>query len=295
MTLRTIERHDVAAMGAYSADAVHLIAEAYRLAYADRAQYMADADFVDVPLDGLLDDGYVAQRAAAIDLQRSMGAPAHGRPPGCCAQPRAAAALSPEAGTSHLSIVDAQGNAVALTTTIESGFGSHLMVRGFFLNNQLTDFSFVPAGANGEPVANRVEPGKRPRSSMTPVLVFDPQHQLDAVIGSPGGSAIIQYVTKTIVGLYDWKLDAQQAVALGNFGAQTSAVTQLERGTAVAPLSGPLRSRGHTVALVEFASGLHAIRRANEVRSGYWGAAIDTAAGWTAGADPRRDGVAMGF
>ncbi|MCL4763537.1 MAG: gamma-glutamyltransferase, partial [Burkholderiales bacterium] len=235
MALAMLEGHDLAAMGPGSADAAHLMAEAFRLAYADRARYMADADFVAVPVAGLLDRGYLARRARLVDRARSMGVPAPGRPPGCCADgPRAEGVHAEAAGPSHLSIVDARGNAVSMTTTIESAFGSHRMVGGFLLNNQLTDFSFVPAGADGAPAANRVEPGKRPRSSMTPVVVLDARGDLEAVLGSPGGSAIIAYVAKTIVGLVDWRLDVQQAIDLPNFGAQASATTELEHGTPAA-------------------------------------------------------------
>lgn len=298
MTLAMIEGYDLKAMGANSADAVHLVAEAYRLAYADRAQYMADPAFVNVPVAGLLDRGYLAERAKLISMSRSMGVPVAGRPPGCCTGPALAGALpGSEAGTSHVSIVDAEGNAVSMTTTIESGFGSYQMVRGFLLNNELTDFSFAPTGAGGAPVANRVEPGKRPRSSMNPVLVFDDRMRLEAVLGSPGGSAIIQYVTKTIIGLYDWNLDVQQAINLGNFGAQTSATTQLERGSPLVVLAEPLRARGHTVAIVDLNSGLHGITftgaRDDGRRSGLW-AILKPYQGWAGGADPRREGIPMG-
>jgi gamma-glutamyltranspeptidase/glutathione hydrolase len=295
MTLAMLERFDLSAMGPGSVDAVHVMAEAYRLAYADRALYMADADFVAVPVPGLLDRGYLAQRAKLIDLSRSMGVPVPGRPPGCCGGARQAAGAHHEAGgTSHIAIVDARGNAVSMTTTIESAFGSHVMVRGFLLNNQLTDFAFAPAAGEGAPVANRVEPGKRPRSSMTPVIVFDGSGEPDAVLGSPGGSAIIRYVTKAIVGLLDWNLDVQQAIALANFGAEASATTLLERGSSVAPLAEALRARGHAVAIVDQNSGLHGIVAARVRRSGYWSATGEAAGGWTGGADPRREGIALG-
>jgi gamma-glutamyltranspeptidase/glutathione hydrolase len=190
--------------------------------------------------------------------------------------------------------VDARGDAVSMTTTIESAFGSHVMVRGFLLNNQLTDFSFAPAGSDGAPVANRVEGGKRPRSSMTPVLVFGDGMRLEAVLGSPGGSAIIRYVAKAIVGMYDWGLDVQQAIALPNFGAEASATTILERGTALAALADALRARGHTVAIAEQNSGLHGIARRIALREGYWGPLRSEYGGWSGGADPRREGVAAG-
>jgi gamma-glutamyltranspeptidase/glutathione hydrolase len=295
MTLAMLEGHDLGVMGPGSVDAVHLIAEAQRLAYADRAAYMADANFVDVPLAGMLDRGYLASRAKLIDMTRAMGVPKAGQPPGCCKGPRLASGLQrEEAGTSHVSIVDARGNAVSMTTTIESAFGSHLMVRGFLLNNQLTDFSFAPAGSDGAPVANRVEGGKRPRSSMTPVVVFGDGMRLEAVLGSPGGSAIIRYVTKAIVGIYDWGLDVQQAIDLPNFGAEASATTVLERGTAAAALADPLRARGHVVAAVDQNSGLHGIVRRFTRRDGYWGPLRSEPGGWSGGADPRREGAAAG-
>jgi gamma-glutamyltranspeptidase/glutathione hydrolase len=224
-----------------------------------------------------------------------MGAPRAGQPPGCCRGPPRASGLDrEEAGTSHVAIVDARGNAVSMTTTIESAFGSHVMVRGLLLNNQLTDFSFTPAGSDGAPVANRVEGGKRPRSSMTPVLVFGDGMRLEAVLGSPGGSAIIRYVAKAIVGMYDWGLDVQQAIALPNFGAEASATTILERGTAVAGLADALRARGHTVAIADQNSGLHGIARRIVRREGYWGPLRSEDGGWAGGADPRREGVAAG-
>ena len=297
MTLSMIEGFNVRSMGPNSLDSVHLISEAYRLAYADRGQYMADTDFVAVPLAGLLDKGYLASRAALISMTRSMGVPTVGKPPGCCAVAQEDGLHYEPPGTSHMSIVDADGNAVSMTTTIESGFGSYQMVRGFLLNNELTDFSFTPTGAGGALVANRVEPGKRPRSSMAPAMVFDDRMRLQTVIGSPGGSAIIQYVTKVIVGVYDWDLNIQQAINLGNFGAQTTATTQLERASSVKDLDVGLRARGHTVSVVDINSGLHGIFfngvRDTGNRSGLFGI-LRPYSGWAGGADPRREGIADG-
>jgi gamma-glutamyltranspeptidase/glutathione hydrolase len=249
---------------------------------------MADADFVNVPLAGLIDRDYLAQRAKLIDPRKSMGVPVAGEPPGCCAVVMGAGTQHEAGGTSHLSIVDRDGNAVSMTTTIESAFGS----------NQLTDFSFTPTTAAGAPVANRVEPGKRPRSSMAPVLVFDDRMRLAAIVGSPGGAAIIQYVTRTLIGLYDWNLDIQQAINHGNFGAQTTATTQLERGSSVKDLGPALSARGHTVSVVDINSGLHGITfngmRDDGNRSGL-AAIVLPYAGWAGGADPRREGTAAGF
>jgi gamma-glutamyltranspeptidase/glutathione hydrolase len=296
IALALVEPFDLRAMSPAGADAVHLISEAQRLAYADRNRYMADDAFVSVPGAGMLDPAYLAERRRAIDAGRSMGVPAPGRPPGCCERsPLADGAHVDSEGTSHIAVVDAEGNAVSMTTTIESAFGSHLMVRGFLLNNQLTDFSFVPVAADGAAVANRVEPGKRPRSSMTPVVVLDALGNLDAVVGSPGGASIIQYVTKWVVARHDWGLDAQAAIDLGNFGAQASATTELERGTALAGLESVLAARGHKVAVADMNSGTHAIVARRLWSTGpAWLDALAPRTGWEGAADPRREGTAAG-
>jgi gamma-glutamyltranspeptidase/glutathione hydrolase len=296
-TLAMLERFDLAALGPNSVDSVHLISEAYRLAYADRAQFVADSDFVPVPTESLLDPAYLRARAALIDPARSMRTPTPGQPVGAVL----GLGADPSPGrpsTTQVSIVDRHGQAVSLTSSIEQGFGSLQMVGGFLLNNQLTDFSFAPSDTRGALVANRVEPGKRPRSAMAPTLVFD-AHQGDllAVIGSPGGSAIIQFVSKALVGLIDWRLDVQQAVDLPNFGAQTGALTLLEAGTALTALQPALEARGHVVqATPAFTSGLHGIvvnRRRVDGQPGLL--AGNAAAGALAGgADPRREGVAHG-
>ncbi len=297
-TLGLLQPFDVAALAPTSADAVHLVSEAYRLAYADRAKYIADPDWVTVPTAGLLDAGYLQARAKLIRADRSLGVPTAGQPPG------AALALGADASphlpsTTHLSILDRWGNAVAMTSSIENGFGSLQMVGGFLLNNQLTDFSFAPADAAG-PVANRVAPGKRPRSSMAPTLIFNAQTgDLEAALGSPGGSAIIQYVTKTVLGLVDWRLDIQQAINLPNFGAQTSALTAIEQGSVLdtPALRAALAARGHQVAATPaFTSGLHGVVFNGVRPNGQPGLlARDPARGhWAGGADPRREGVARG-
>jgi gamma-glutamyltranspeptidase / glutathione hydrolase len=267
---------------------LHVYTEAARLAYADRAQYLGDPDFVQPPAGrwtSLLDDAYLKQRASLIGAQ-SMGTAKPGAPAG------APAAFAPqgqqvESGTSHISIVDAQGRAVAMTTTIEDVFGSRLMSDGgtgkpggFLLNNQLTDFSFAPADAEGKPIANRVQPGKRPRSSMSPMLVFDARDgRLLMSLGSPGGAAIIHFTAKTLVGTLEWGLDAQRAIDLPNFGS-FNGPTVLEKGRFPAPTIEALRARGHTVNEIDMTSGLQAIQR--------------TAGGWHGGADPRREGIVMG-
>jgi gamma-glutamyltranspeptidase/glutathione hydrolase len=253
---------------------------------------------VPVPQAGLLDAAYLRQRSALIDPVRSLGAPSAGQPPG------APLALGHDASpelpsTSHISVVDAAGNAVSMTTTIESSFGSLQMVRGFLLNNQLTDFSFVPTDASG-PVANRVEPGKRPRSSMAPTLVFNAASgELEAVLGSPGGSAIIQYVTRSLLGLIDWRLDIQQAINLPHFGAQIGPVTAIEQGSLLdtPALRQALAVQGHQVqATPQFTSGLHGIVFNGQRANGTWGlfARHSGQGQWAGGADPRREGVAAG-
>ncbi len=293
-TLGILENFDVRAMKPNTVDSVHLISEAYRLAYADRAKYIADSDFVSVPTAGLIDKAYLKTRSGLIRMERSMGVPSAGTPPGAVARGADTSLSLPS--TSHMSIIDSFGNAVSMTTTIENGFGSLQMVRGFLLNNQLTDFSFAPTDAAGAPIANAVAPGKRPRSSMSPTIVLNAANQVEAIIGSPGGSNIIQYVVKSVVGLVDWDLNVQQAINLPNFGAQTSATTTLERLTSITGLENDLKARGHTVSIADINSGLHGIvfngRRAN----GQAGAlARDPNEGtWAGGADPRREGVAKG-
>jgi len=262
--------------------AVHLISEAERLAYADRAQYVADSDFVSVPVKGLVDPTYLASRAALIG-DRSMGTAKPGTPPGI--QVAYAPDRSPlRISTSQVVAVDDLGGAVSMTTTVESAFGSHLMVQGFLLNNQLTDFSFIPE-ENGQKVANRVEPGKRPRSSMAPTLIFDRQSgDFLATVGSPGGSQIIEYVAKATIGLLDWKLDPQTAINLPNFGSRNGP-TELEQGQFSAGLIQALKDKGHSVNEIDMTSGTQAIVRVKDAQG------KATLAG---GADPRREGEALG-
>jgi gamma-glutamyltranspeptidase/glutathione hydrolase len=209
--LAILDRTDIAARGPGDPQAWFLFAEASRLMYADRNRYVADPAFVPVPVDGLLEPGYVATRAALIG-ERAGPAPAAGTPPGFA---RGADATRERAGTSHFVVVDAAGNVVSMTTSVESLFGSGRAVGGFFLNNQLTDFSFRPV-ENGLPVANAVAPGKRPRSSMSPVIVLDGEGRLVAALGSPGGSAILAYNAKVLVGMLAWGLPLQAAIDLPN-------------------------------------------------------------------------------
>ena len=275
--LGILETQDIARLGP-GAQAAHWFTEAGRLAFADRNLYLADPGFVGIPLAGLIDRDYIRSRAGLVSPERSMGRAKAGEPPNKRAQ-----LLAPsdgiENGTSHISVVDADGNAVSMTTTIEDGFGARLMTAGgFLLNNELTDFSFL-AQEDGKPVANRVEGGKRPRSSMAPTLVFDAFGRLYAVVGSPGGSQIIGFVAKTLVALLDWKMDPQAAVDLGNFGSRNGP-TELEKGTEAEAWKAALEARGHEVRLLDMTSGIQAI--------------VKTPEGFLGGADGRREGVAIG-
>jgi len=263
-------------------EAVHLIAEAGRLAFADRALYVADADFVPVPVAGLVAPSYLAQRAALIG-ERSLGIAKPGQPAGI--QVAYAPDRSPlRISTSQVVAVDDWGGAVSMTTTVEAAFGSHLMVQGFVLNNQMTDFSFI-AEENGQPVANRVQPGKRPRSAMAPTLVFDRKSgELLATLGSPGGSQIIEYVSKSLVAMLDWNLDPQAAISLPNFGSRNGA-TELESGLFSPVLKQALKDKGHALSEIEMTSGIQAIIRTRDAQG---------KVSLSGGADPRREGEANG-
>ncbi len=269
-------------------DWLHLYTEASRLAYADRAQYLGDPDYVQAPAGNwmsLLDPAYLAGRAKLIGAQ-SMKSAAPGKPPGTQTS-HAPMPQQDEYGTSHISIVDPYGNAIAMTTTIENVWGSRQMVNrgkglagGFLLNNELTDFSFSPTDAAGTPIANRVQGGKRPRSSMAPTLVFDKATgQLVMTTGSPGGAVIIHYTAKTLYGVLNWGLNVQQAINLPNFGS-LNGPTLLEKGRFPAATMQALRARGHEVREQDMSSGLQGIQR--------------TASGFFGGADPRREGIVMG-
>ena len=259
-----------------AADAIHFFAEAGRLVYADRARYLADPDFIEVPQRALLDPRYLDRRARLVDPLRSMGIADPGELPERHSQADDDAPELP--ATTHLSIVDRAGNAVALTSSIESAFGSRIQVDGFLLNNQLTDFSLV-AERNGKPVANRLQPGKRPLSSMAPTLVFDAGGRLHAVLGSPGGSRIINYVARTLVALLDGKHEPAAALALPHAGNRNGA-TEIERGRVPEGVARELERRGHTLQRVDMTSGLHLI-----VRDGRQ---------WIGAADPRREGTVRG-
>jgi gamma-glutamyltranspeptidase/glutathione hydrolase len=276
--MSTLETQDMAAMKP-GPDAVHWVAEAGRLAFADRALYLGDPAFVSVPVRGLVDPGYLKSRAVLVSPDRSMGRAKAGNPPFQKTEFRFAPSDGIEFGTSHISVVDRDGIAVSMTTTIEDGFGARVMTRsGFLLNNELTDFNFAPT-EDGKPVANRVEAGKRPRSSMAPTIVLDGNGKLYAVVGSPGGSQIITYVAKTLVGILDWKLDPQVAVDLPNFGSRNGP-TEIEAGTEAEAWKAALEAKGHEVKAVEMNSGIQAI--------------VVGPNGLTGGADSRREGVAIG-
>ncbi|HTG24976.1 MAG TPA: gamma-glutamyltransferase, partial [Reyranella sp.] len=265
--LGLIEPFDIWRDPPNSLRALHLIAEASRLAFADRDRYVADPAFVPVPVAGLISPAYIAERRLLISPDRSMGTVGPGLPPGYV-----------ERGTSHISIVDRWGNAVSFTTTIEAPFGAQIMLHGFLLNNELTDFSTLPE-AGGKPVANRVEPGKRPRSSMSPTLIFDQDRKLVAALGSAGGARIIGDTLQAVIGLLDWDLTMQKAVALPRI-INMNGATELEAGTPLAGEADALRDLGHQVQVRSHEGGLSGVRRMGD--------------GWEGGADPRRDGVAKG-
>ena len=261
-----------------SAQAVHYFAEAGKLAYADRDVYVADPDFADVPVKALLDPGYLAQRAAAISPERAMKKGLPGSPPGIDPADFGLDESAELPSTTHISVVDAQGNAVSMTTSVESAFGNKMLVRGFLLNNQLTDFSLAGVDAQGRPLLNRVEPGKRPRSAMAPMMVFR-DGQVHMLIGAPGGTAIINYVAKTLLGVLGYGLDIQRAIDLPNRGSRNYG-TEIEEGTGLTDVVPALMDKGHDVKIRPLPSGLQGIVR--------------TETGWQGGADPRREGLALG-
>jgi gamma-glutamyltranspeptidase/glutathione hydrolase len=262
--------------------AIHLFAEANRLAFADRSLYLGDPKFVAAPVAELLEAGYLRARASLIDPGKAMATVAPGDPLPAAAWDYAPSAAAERPSTSHFSIVDRYGGAVAMTTSVQGAFGSQLMVGGFILNNQLTDFDYVPV-VGGKPVANRVEGGKRPLSSMSPTMLLDERGRLRLLVGSPGGTRIIGFVAQSIVGIVDWKLDVQQAVAAPHFLAEEGPI-EIEEGTALAAQVPALEALGHRVVQNDLNSGLHAIAieytRRGRVLFG--------------GVDPRREGVALG-
>ena len=276
MTLKQLERFDMTALGKDSPVAWHLFDESSRLAFADRNMYVGDPDFVTVPLKGMLDPGYIASRSALISPTGSLQTIAAGTPPGAPARVKAPAGEVP--GTTDLVAVDSAGNVVEVTTTIEGVFGSGLSVDGAMLNNQLTDFDIVPV-QNGDLVANRVEGGKRPRSSMSPTIVYGPDGHVRLALGAAGGPTIIAQIAKALVGVLDWNMSAQDAIAMGLIFApgKTAAV---EQGTAREAMVPALRALGEDIRVVPLGLKANAI----EWKDGRWVGA----------ADPRSEGVAMG-
>lgn len=273
--LGVLSEFDMAAMGP-GVDGWHLFMEASRLGYADRDRYVADTAFADVPVYGLIDPDYLAERAAQIDLGTAIEAATAGTPPGAPDQPEDNSDDAP--GTSHFVVVDADGDVVSITTTVESPFGSGRMVGGFFLNNQLTDFARDPRDEAGRLLPNAPAPGKRPRSSMSPTIVLDGDNEFVFATGSPGGNSIIGYVAKTLVAMIDWGLSPQEAAALPNVVARGDTVN-IERGFDPDMLAA-LEARGFNIDGERGEnSGIHIVR-------------VDAEGNYEGGADPRRDGVA---
>ncbi|MEP1028145.1 MAG: gamma-glutamyltransferase family protein, partial [Alphaproteobacteria bacterium] len=276
-TLGMLDHFSLAGTGPNSPNALHLIAEAERLAFADRAGYVGDSDVVPVPVKGMVDAGYLAERAKLIDPAKARdGLVDPGHPPGAEAAYRGPDDPLKGLSTAHMSIVDRFGNAISFTTTVESAFGARLMVRGFLLNNQLTDFSFRPEW-RGRPAPNRVAPGKRPRSSMSPTIVLDRDGRFLMAVGSPGGSRIIGYTARAVLGVLAWNLDMQGAVDLPhvmNRGGATEVEEEL------IPAIADLKAMGHQVEVGRMISGLQGI--------------LKTPAGLAGGADRRREGVVLG-
>jgi gamma-glutamyltranspeptidase/glutathione hydrolase len=275
--LGMLERFPAEQLQPNSLSQVHLFTQASRIAFADRAMYLGGPDVINVPVAGLLDKTYLAQRSALIDPAKDMGTAIAGKPPQKHAEfaPQKSRQLP---DTSHLSVVDDRGQVVSMTMTVEFVFGSEVMANGFFLNNELTDFSFDPV-RDGKPVANAPAPGKRPMSAMSPTIVIGPDGKFAIATGSPGGPAIIDFVAQSLIDMIDAGMSAGQAVSAPHL-LNLNTPTILEKGTALESLAAPLTTMGHTVTMRDLESGLHIVQR---VRGGYVG-----------GADPRRDGIAIG-
>ncbi|MDI9348001.1 MAG: gamma-glutamyltransferase [Methylacidiphilales bacterium] len=272
MILSMLEKFNLKSFEPNTFQFVHLFTQASRLAYADRNAHLADPDFVSAPLATLLSPAYLSSRSKLILTEKDMGTATTGIP-------RETVPDRSNPSTSHFVIVDKQGNIVSMTSSVEKGFGSTLMAGGFILNNQLTDFSFETTNSQGESIANRVQPGKRPRSSMSPTIIFDSNMQPRYALGSPGGPRIIEYVAKTIIALLDWQLDAKLAPALPHI-TNMNTVTELEENTPVATYRQALEQMGHTVVINKQYSGIHVIAISDS--------------GLVGGADPRREGLVIG-
>jgi gamma-glutamyltranspeptidase/glutathione hydrolase len=288
--LGILKNFDISAIGdPLDVQAVHLFTQANRLAFANCGKYVGDSDFVDVPVAGMLNKTYLQSRAALINETGSdMGVAEPGIPPGVASQESGADTGAKTTGTSHVSIVDCYGNSLSMTTTVESPYGNGVMVKGFLINNQLTDFSFASNDADGNPIANRVQPNKRPRSSMSPSIVFDENGLPELLTGSPGGSSIIVYTAQSIYNVYDFGLNPQEAINVPHYQNNNAIVTSLEvpkPGVTIeyniTELTEELEARGHGVAEADLTSGLSVIIISED----------DTMAG---GADGRREGTVGG-
>ena len=275
MMLKMLERFDFESEHPNSPNFIHLFSEAGSLAYADRDYYIADPDFVDIPVNGMLNEDYISERSKLIKKETSLRDRKPGKPKGYKKFSKNVDISRPS--TSHLVIVDNFGNSISLTSTIEGPFGSHLMAGGFMLNNELTDFSLIPK-KNGLFVANRVEANKRPRSSMTPTIIFNPEGEIYALTGSPGGNSIIAYVTKSVMAMVDWDLSPQDTVSLPHF-IRKGENTELERGTDIVRYKQFLEKKGHKVVIIPKVSGLQIIKKKNK--------------GFIGGTDPRGEGLVI--
>lgn len=274
--LKMLEQFDLSQYKPDSVEFANLYTQSSAMAYADREKFIADSDYTNLPFAAMINTAYLERRAQGIEVDKKWRRARAGQP---YAEANVALGMSMELpNTSHVSIVDKDGNAVSMTTSIEFMFGSGLMVEGFLLNNQLTDFSFSPT-QDRFPVPNRVEPGKRPRSAMSPTMVFDKDNNLEVVVGSPGGSRIVSYVAQTLIGVLDFGLDIQQAINLPKITNRND-YTALEKGTPLEKLEAPLTALGHNVKVIDLNSGLHGI----QFKSGKL----------IGGADPRREGIAVG-
>ena len=275
MMLKMLERFDIESEHPNSPNFIHLFSEAGSLAYADRDYFIADPDFVNIPVNGMLNEDYILERSKLIKNETSLRDPKPGKPKGHTKFSKNVDISRPS--TSHLVIVDNFGNSISLTSTIEGPFGSHLMAGGFMLNNELTDFSLIPK-KNGLFVANRVEANKRPRSSMTPTIIFNPEGEIYALTGSPGGSSIIGYVTKSVMAMIDWDLSPQDTVSLPHF-MRKGENTELESGTDIVRYKQFLEKKGHKVVIIPKVSGLQIIKKKNK--------------GFIGGTDPRGEGLVI--
>lgn len=274
MMLKILEDYNIKSLKPNSVDMIHLFTEVNRIAYADRAYYMGDPDFVNVPINGLLDSSYIKKRRSLVSRNYYSENIKKGNPEGSDNLEKNIDISKPS--TSHFVIVDKEGNAVSMTSTVEGPFGSHLMAGGFILNNELTDFSMLPE-INGKKIANRVEPNKRPMSSMAPTIIFK-DNKLYALTGSPGGTSIINYVTKSVLGIIDWNLHPDEIVELPHYMNKGN-YTELEKDTVVENLKSELESKGHPVRVLRKRSGLHLAVKKDD--------------GFIGSADPRREGLVI--